>query len=221
MTLQCCILCWRRPGGCYRDQVTSPAAPPLDQRESIETRILDAALVRFGKVGVKKTTIEDIAREAGVDRVTVYRRIGSRDDVVQAAANREVAAVLGEVAEISARHDDIEDLVADIFVTVMTRWRTHPLVNRMLALEPDRVIAKLTIEGTETVAMSITATTAVLEDAVRRGLLRRSPDLMTRAELLCRVIHSLLLAPHGTIPLRTEAELAAFARNYLVALVTG
>lgn len=201
--------------------MTSPAAPPLDQRESIETRILDAALVRFGKVGVKKTTIEDIAREAGVDRVTVYRRIGSRDDVVQAAANREVAAVLGEVSEIAARHDDIDDLVVDIFVTVMTRWRTHPLVNRMLALEPERVIAKLTIEGAETVAMSITATTAVLEDAVRRGLLPQSPDLMTRAELLCRVILSLLVTPHGYIALQTESELAAFARNHLVALVTG
>jgi AcrR family transcriptional regulator len=196
--------------------VTSPAAPPLDQRESVETRILDAALVRFGKVGVKKTTIEDIAREAGVDRVTVYRRIGSRDDVVQAAANREVATVLGEVSEIAARHDDIDDLVVDIFVTVMTRWRTHPLVNRMLALEPERVIAKLTIEGAETVSMSITATTAVLEDAVRRGLLPQSPDLVTRAELVCRVILSFLV-----IALQTEAELAAFARNYLVALVTG
>ncbi|MEB3022840.1 TetR/AcrR family transcriptional regulator [[Mycobacterium] crassicus] len=194
---------------------------PLDQQESIESRILDAALVQFANVGVKKTTIEDIARRAGVDRVTVYRRIGSRDDVVQAVTTREVATVLTELGDISARHDDIGDLISAIFVTVVTRWRAHPLVNRMLLLEPERVMTKLTVESAETLAMSIAATAAALQGAADRGLLPDMPDLTTRAELLCRVIHSLIVAPHGTLQLQTEAELDAFARGYLTPLVIG
>lgn len=197
------------------------AVHPLYQGESLEARILDAAFVQFERVGIKKTTVEDIARQAGVDRVTVYRRIGSRDDVVRAVTNREVAAVLAELVEISARQDSIEDLIAGIFVTIVTRWRTHPVVNRMLTLEPERLMAKLTTEGEETSSMGIAAVTAVMEDAVRRGLLPESTDLATRVELLCRVIHSLFVAPYGTIPLKTEAELVKFARTYLVPLVTG
>jgi TetR/AcrR family transcriptional repressor of uid operon len=44
--------------------------------------ILDAAEDCFSLVGVRRTTIEDIAAAAGVSRITVYRRIGNRDKVV-------------------------------------------------------------------------------------------------------------------------------------------
>lgn len=44
--------------------------------------ILDAAEDCFSLVGVRRTTVDDIARSAGVARVTVYRRIGNRDALV-------------------------------------------------------------------------------------------------------------------------------------------
>lgn len=44
--------------------------------------ILDAAEDCFAMVGVRGTTIDDIATAAGVTRVTVYRRIGNRDRLV-------------------------------------------------------------------------------------------------------------------------------------------
>lgn len=189
--------------------------------DGIEARILDAAFVRFQKVGVKKTTIEDIARQAGVDRVTVYRRMGSRDDVVMAVVGREVTAVLTELAEIAERHDTVDDLVTDIFVTVLTRWRTNPLVERMMALEPERVIMKLTAEGATTFAMCVAATATALQRAVDRGLLRAAPDLSVRAELICRMVHSLILAPYGAGQFHDEEEMAAFARAYLLPIVKG
>ncbi|ONM46472.1 TetR/AcrR family transcriptional regulator [Nocardia donostiensis] len=196
-----------------------PSSPGL--HDSVEARILDAALVRFGEFGVKKTTIEDIARQAGVDRVTVYRRIGSRDDVVQAVASREVAAVLTELDAISARHTDLGDLMAEFFVMVMTRWREHPLANRMLALEPDRILPKITIEGTPVFAMSVAAIHTALCRAADAGLLTEPPDLLNRAEVVCRIVHSFVLGPQGMIPIDSDEDLADFARTYLVPIVTG
>lgn len=189
--------------------------------QSVEERILDAAFAQFALVGVKKTTIEDVARRAGMDRVTVYRRIGSRDHLVRAVAEREVRKVLAELEEISARHQDIGDLLADVFVTVITRWRTHPLVTRMLTLEPERVLPQLTTEGRPTFTMSVAATAATLRRAVAAGLLPDAPDLTARAELVCRIVHSVILQPNGTIELESETDLAAFARRYLVPVVTG
>ncbi|MET8776917.1 helix-turn-helix domain-containing protein [Nocardia sp. NPDC004654] len=189
--------------------------------ESMEARILDAALARFEKVGVKKTTIEDIARQAGLDRVTVYRRMGSRDDLVQAVISREVAAVLTEITTLAEGHDRIEELVAAVFVTVITRWRTHPLVATMLSVEPERVVSKLTFDGGEqTFAMTVAATTLMLEGAAARGLLPSVPDLSARAEVVCRVVHSMILAPHGVDRLLTEGELADYARRYLAPILT-
>lgn len=192
---------------------------PKDADDSIESRILDAALVQFEKVGVKKTTIEDVARQAGVDRVTVYRRVGSRDDLVQAVVSREVRVVLTEVARIAERHDDIGDLVADIFVTVLTKWRNHPLAQRMLAIEPERVITKLTTDGATVFTLSVTTTAAALERATARGLLPEIPDLLTRAEVVCRVVHSLILAPVGGVRLESDTELTEFARTYLLPII--
>ncbi|MFE3445818.1 TetR/AcrR family transcriptional regulator [Nocardia sp. NPDC059180] len=197
------------------------AAASTEATDSIESRILDAALEQFGQLGFKKTTIEDIARKAGVDRVTVYRRIGSRDDVVRAVTLREVNSVLTELDEVADRNDTLDDVVADIFVTVVTRWREHPLVQRVLTLEPDRVLPQLTTEGGPAFMVSTAAGAAAIRKVVERGPLPEAPDLDTRVEVACRFVHSLLLQPAGTIPLDTDEQMAEFARNYLVPIVTG
>ncbi|MFD4430630.1 TetR/AcrR family transcriptional regulator [Nocardia sp. NPDC058497] len=200
--------------------VTSTSAPESDDSDSVESRILDAALVQFGHVGVKKTTIEDIARQAGVDRATVYRRIGSRDDVVSAVFAREVARVLADLTCLPKQHDNLDDLVADVLVTVVRRWREHPLVNRLLLLEPERVLPRLTNDGATTIALSIATTESILLEAIAAGQLVEPPDLSARTEVLCRVVHSMILAPSGVLPLSTDEELRDFARTHLVPIIT-
>jgi AcrR family transcriptional regulator len=199
--------------------VPTHAATSENAAETIEERILEAALSQFEQVGVKKTTIEDIARKAGVDRVTVYRRVGSRDDVVRAVTEREVRKLLDELGELPARHDTVEDLVVDVFATVLIRWRTHPLVQRMLALEPDRLLPQLTTEGGAFFMMSVTAATEVLRNAMREKGFPEVSDLEVRVEVVCRIVHSLILQPIGAIDL--DAELAAFARDYIRPIITG
>lgn len=44
--------------------------------------LLDAAEACFDRLGTRRTTVEDIAGEAGVSRITVYRRVGTRDEIV-------------------------------------------------------------------------------------------------------------------------------------------
>ncbi|GAB2703438.1 hypothetical protein GCM10027089_26900 [Nocardia thraciensis] len=46
-------------------------------------------------------------------------------------------------------------------------------------------------------------------------------DLITRAEIVCHIVHSMILSPHGVVPLETDEELAAFARTYLVPIISG
>ncbi|MGV9411377.1 TetR/AcrR family transcriptional regulator [Nocardia sp. NPDC003693] len=183
------------------------------------TLILDAALRQFERVGVKKTTLEDVAREAGVDRVTVYRRIGSRDDLVQAVFNREVGLVLTDLARIPELHDTLDGMLVELFLGVLTHWREHPVATRMLALEPERVLTKLSVEGSEVFTLAVSATAALLENAVERGLLAPADDLTTRAEIVCRLVHSLILLPHATIALDSREQITEFARRYLLPIV--
>jgi len=48
-------------------------------------RIIDAALVCLDRWGLEKTSLHDIAREAGVTRPTVYSYFTNREEVIQAA----------------------------------------------------------------------------------------------------------------------------------------
>ncbi|MEU0542065.1 helix-turn-helix domain-containing protein [Nocardia sp. NPDC005978] len=198
---------------------TASNTPASRVTEDDRTLILDAALRQFERVGVKKTTLEDVAREAGVDRVTVYRRIGSRDDLVQAVFNREVGLVLTDLAQIPDRHDTLDGMLVELFLGVLTHWREHPVATRMLTLEPDRVLTKLSVEGSEVFTLAVGVTAALLENAVERGLLAPADDLTTRAEIVCRLVHSLILLPRATIALDTREQIEGFARTYLLPIV--
>jgi TetR/AcrR family transcriptional repressor of uid operon len=59
--------------------------------------ILDAAEDCFVTVGVRGTTMDAIAAAAGVSRITVYRRIGNRDQIVLAVLLRIVDRYLARL----------------------------------------------------------------------------------------------------------------------------
>lgn len=206
---------------CYRRVVLSTAATSGDSpTDSVEERILDAALIQFQQVGVRKTTIEDIARAADVDRATVYRRIGSRDDVVRAAFEREVRRLLEDLREIPARHDRFDDIVVEVFSTVITRWRAHPLVERLLTLEADRLLPQLTVDGASFFLLSVAASTEIIAKVLEDNRFPEIPDLTARVEVVCRVVHSLILQPVGTVDTGSPDALAAYARAYIVPILT-
>ncbi|MFI5497940.1 TetR/AcrR family transcriptional regulator [Nocardia asteroides] len=188
--------------------------------DSVEERILDAALIQFQQVGVRKTTVEDIARAADVDRATVYRRIGSRDDVVRAAFEREVRRLLEDLREIPARHDRFDDIVVEVFSTVITRWRAHPLVERLLTLEADRLLPQLTVDGASFFLLSVAASTEIIGKVLEDNRFPEIPDLAARVEVVCRVVHSLILQPVGTVDTGSPDALAAYARAYIVPILT-
>lgn len=59
---------------------------PSEQAENAtRQKIIDAALICLDRWGLEKTSLHDIAREAGVTRPTVYSYFANRDEVVQAA----------------------------------------------------------------------------------------------------------------------------------------
>src|SRR5205809_45385 len=74
-------------------------AEPLAPEGSLEQRVVAAALRCFARWGVDKTTLEDVARESGYSRATVYRCFpGGKDAVVQRVARTEVSRFLEGIA---------------------------------------------------------------------------------------------------------------------------
>ncbi|WP_328529120.1 TetR/AcrR family transcriptional regulator [Nocardioides sp. NBC_00368] len=190
----------------------SPRAPEIE-------RILDAGLELFVEHGIKRTTIGDIARVAGIDRVTVYRRVGGKDAVIHAVVTREATALFELVANEARSGRTIDERVELAFTSMMEQIRGHSLLARMLKTEPETVLTQLTTEGTLLVTGATLATMRFFQEAVDDGLLDSAEGMEPSAELLVRVVHSYLLTPQALIDLTTPQQLRAFARTHIVPMV--
>src|ERR1700719_3973000 len=63
-------------------------------------RILDAAQKLFVRYGVKRTSIDDVAREAGIAKGTVYLSFKTKAELFAAIADRLCASTLTDAQRI-------------------------------------------------------------------------------------------------------------------------
>jgi AcrR family transcriptional regulator len=107
-------------------------------------RILDAALTVMSRYGLARLALEDVAREAGVSRQTVYRYVGSRDGLIAATIVREEQAFFGRMREAAEEHAELRPALEAAIVAALTMAREHPLLDRLLATEPEALLPFLT-----------------------------------------------------------------------------
>ncbi|MDR3498423.1 MAG: helix-turn-helix domain containing protein [Parvibaculum sp.] len=70
------------------------ALPRPDSKPAKDEQILDAALRLFAQFGYRRTSMDDIAREAGMAKGTVYARFESKEAIFRAMQARNAADVL-------------------------------------------------------------------------------------------------------------------------------
>src|SRR5207248_10009206 len=68
---------------------TQLGQPESDERKLREERILDTATTLLVRSAYRKTTIDDVAREAGVGKGTIYLHWKDKNDLFRAAIWRE------------------------------------------------------------------------------------------------------------------------------------
>ena len=80
------------------------------QTGSAQARVTSALLRCVGRWGLSKTTIEDVAKEAGVSRATVYRLFpGGKNAIMRAAVLGEVRSLLAVLTVELSGVDQVED----------------------------------------------------------------------------------------------------------------
>ncbi|HVF75096.1 MAG TPA: helix-turn-helix domain-containing protein [Acidimicrobiales bacterium] len=109
-----------------------------------EARITDAALRCIARWGGAKTTLEDIAREAGLSRATVYRVFpGGKDGLMETVAKSETRRFFAGVAAAMATADSLEDTLVHGMAEAGRRITTHEPLQFLLAHEPEVVLPRL------------------------------------------------------------------------------
>ncbi len=86
--------------------------PPRGEAGSRRAVILDAALRVFGQYGYRRTSMDDIAREAGIGKGTIYLSFASKEEVFQALSQRLSERMLAGAEAASRRPGTTADKLA-------------------------------------------------------------------------------------------------------------
>src|SRR6201990_276244 len=110
-----------------------PAAPTStdDARE----RILAAAERCIDRHGIRKTTMDDVAREVGLSRPSVYRYFADRDDLLIELITRHARALLDRARKSIARQSSLPDQIVETILYTAAHARRDPLTRHLL--DPD------------------------------------------------------------------------------------
>jgi AcrR family transcriptional regulator len=176
-----------------------------------DQRVIEAALTCFARWGIAKTTSEDIAREAGISRATVYRAFpGGKAAILQAVGTREIGRLMAAVVTATRQEDTLAGVLTQGIVVACRELRTHPALSYLLEHEPEAVLPFLAFDRlgpalalardgcATTVARFVPLDTAeeLVEWATRMALsLTFSPGRVdaTRPETVAAMVERLLL----------------------------
>ena len=183
--------------------------------DDVGESILDTALEEFLAYGLRRTTVDIVAKRAGVSRATLYRRFDGKDVLVQAVLVRESRRFFCSIADAVAGVSTVEERLVEGFVVGVRYARADRLLNRLLASDPEALLPYLTTNGALVVAAA--RDFLVLQGGSRTPVGDRTPEGV--AELFVRLAISFTLMPESAIPLDSDEEVRAFARAYLAPLM--
>ena len=183
-----------------------------DRREDL----LAAAGRRFVAVGIRKTTMEDIAREARAGKATLYRHFRNKDAVIDHLLEREGERFTRALEHGAAGHDTASGRIEGAFLAGVRFFVEHPILTKGRDEEPGILLPRITAGGGPLVRRGLALFTELIAEGVASGELRRV-EAPVAAEVVVRLILSYFAFPPMYLRVDDPEEAATFAR----ALVAG
>lgn len=178
---------------------------------SQQDRILDGALACVARVGLAKTTLDDVAREAGCARATVYRGFAGKRGLFAAVLQREVDALGARAIEAAATTDSLADAVVAVILAGSDTFTSHAALRFVVEHEPEILTPQLSFERGSAV---LRGAGALLAPAFTRFV---EPDRAERlAEWVARLALSYLFNPSDQVRFDDPAQVRAFVVDFVL-----
>lgn len=192
---------------------TPTTDPETDRRTTSESRVCDATLTCIARFGSAKTTLDDIARESGISRATIYRLFpGGRETLFEAVLTSEVRRFFHALADDLDACDDLESLLVTGLGQSMRFLLEHEALRTIVVLEPALLLPQLAFHRLDGVLTLATAFAApYLEPYVEDR-----DDAVHGAEHLVRIVLSYTLHPSDQLDPDEDASLRAFVRAHVL-----
>ncbi len=176
-------------------------------------RILDAAVVTAGRTGLDRLTVEEVARQAGLARATVYRHFpGGREEVVSEAVAHEVSRYFTTLAVHLDTIDDLPARLEEGIVRGRSLLAEHEVFQKVVDTEPERLLPHLS----QSAPLVLDAVRTYIRPLLDEVDLAEGVDPDEAAEWLARNVLSFLMAA-GQWDLDDRAEVRRLVREQILA----
>ena len=183
-----------------------------DQKE----RVLEATYACIARYGIAKTTVEDVAREAGLSRATVYRQLpGGRDQLIADVITWEVGRFFGRLADAVAGAPDLPTLLVDGLMYAHRAVEEHEVLQKVLQTEPERLLPSLTVASNRILVLI----RGFLIPYLAGAGLRDGVTLEEASDYLARMVLS-FIGTQGSADLTDREKVEALVRREFLAGIT-
>src|SRR5262249_34288730 len=146
--------------------------------------ILEAAARAFSRAGFKKASVDEIAKEAGVAKGTVYLASDSKEHLFFQAVHREVRELVGELSKLIDPTQPAEQLLQEVARAAVVMISQRPLVRSLFACEFHELLPRWADQMEELRALGRTNIVEILRLGQRQGRFRTDLEIDEVARLL-------------------------------------
>ncbi|WAJ44042.1 TetR/AcrR family transcriptional regulator [Mycobacterium sp. Aquia_216] len=188
-------------------------ASALTQATDTRDLIVESAIACFGKQGMQKATIVDIAKRAGVSRSTIYEYFSDKASVVEACAEHASRRFYLEMTKAMGRDNTLEDKLcsAAVFVT-----QARQVMASEKYFDEDAVSLLLTKDAAVLLRECVDFFAPHLSAAKLTGEVRKDLDVEAAGEWFARILFSLFSTPSSTLDMDNPEVAAEFVRAHVV-----
>jgi AcrR family transcriptional regulator len=187
-----------------------------------ERQILDAARACVLSAGVHDTTLNDVARRAGVSRMTLYRRYSDIGSLIAEVLGHEFARILREHTAEPPPHAPPDPRPArrrlvDTVLAVVRAFHADPLMHQVLEAEPEILMPYLVNRFGSTQQIAVTLLAHRLDAGYHDGSIRRG-SIAVQAHTIVLTAQAFIVSASasGPVPVsRLLAELGEMLDAYL------
>jgi len=159
-------------------------------------RVLEATYSCVARFGMGKTTVEDVVKESGVSRASIYRLFpGGKDQLLRETVGWEMNRFFARLAEAVYDAPDFASLLEEGLGLAHRAIQQHEVLRKVLETEPERFLPLITVEQHRVLDFISAFLLPYLEREQRAGRVRPGLDLEAAAQYVARLVLSLIGSP--------------------------